>query len=136
VREVDEEMRHDLAKALYTAEKWDEAQTVFEELMEDYPENIEYRGRIGLLAARKGEREKALGISEELESIDRPYLFGEHMYMCARIASLLGEKEQAVVLLRDAFAQGLLYGAYLHNEMDFEPLRNYKPFQELLKPKG
>jgi serine/threonine protein kinase/tetratricopeptide (TPR) repeat protein len=134
--EVNEEMRHDLAKALYTAEKWDEAQTVFEELTEDYPENIEYQGRIGLLAARKGEREKALGISKELESIDRPYLFGEHMYMCARIASLLGEKEQAVVLLRDAFAQGLFYGAHLHNEMDFEPLCNYKPFQELLKPKG
>jgi len=136
IREVNEEMRHDLAKALYTAEKWDEAQSMFEELMEDYPENIEYQGRIGLLAARKDERDKALGISKELESIDRPYLYGEHTYMCARIASLLGEKEQAVILLRDAFAQGLLYGAYLHNEMDFEPLRNYKPFQELLKPKG
>jgi serine/threonine protein kinase/tetratricopeptide (TPR) repeat protein len=136
IKEVSEEMRHDLGRALYTAEKWDEAQAVFEELMEDYPENIAYPGRIGLLAARKGERDKAFGISKELESIDRPYLFGEHTYMRARIASLLGEKEQAVVLLRDAFAQGLLYGAYLHNEMDFEPLRNYKPFQELLKPKG
>jgi tetratricopeptide (TPR) repeat protein len=136
MKEVNEEMHHDLAKALYTAERWDEAQSAFDGLMEDYPENIEYRGRIGLLAARKGEREKALGISEELKSIDRPYLFGEHTYMRALIASLLGEKEQAVVLLRDAFAQGLLFGAYLHHEMDLEPLRNYKPFQELIRPKG
>jgi len=37
---------------------------------------------------------------------------------------------------QDAFAQGLKYGAYLHYEMDLEPIRNYKPFQELLKPKG
>ena len=136
IREVNEEMRHDLAKALYTAEKWDEAQAVFEELAESDPENIVFKGRLGVIAARKGEREKALGIFKELESIDRPYLFGEHMYMCARIASLLDEKEQAVVLLRDAFAQGFFYSAHLHHEMDFEPLRNFKPFQELLKPKG
>jgi tetratricopeptide (TPR) repeat protein len=136
MKEVNEAMHSDLATALYTAEKWDEAQAVFAELAEDDPENIEYKGRIGLLAARKGERDKALKIFKELESINRPYLFGEHTYMRARIASLLGEKEQAVVLLRDAFDQGLKYGVYLHYEMDLEALSNYKPFQELLKPKG
>jgi len=136
MKAVNEETRHELATALYTAERWDEAQAVFAELAEDDPENIEYKGRIGLLAARKGERDKALKIFKELENIDRPYLFGEHTYMCARIASLLGEKEQAVVLLSDAFAQGLKYGVYLHYEMDLEPIRNYKSFQELLKPKG
>ena len=88
------------------------------------------------MAARKGEREKAHAISEELENIDRPYLFGGHTYLRARIASLLGEKERAVLLLQDAFAQGLIYGSYLLHQMDFEPLRDYKPFQELLKPKG
>ena len=56
--------------------------------------------------------------------------------MRARIASLLGEKERAVMLLQEAIAQGLIYGSYLLQEMDFEPLRNYQPFQELLKPKG
>jgi serine/threonine-protein kinase len=136
MKEVNEEMHHDLARALYTAEKWEEAQAVFEELAEGDPENIEYQGRIGLLAARKGERDKALEIFRELESIDRPYLFGKHTYMCARIVSLLGEKDQAVALLENAFTQGLRYGPYLHREMDLEPLRNYKPFQELLKPKG
>jgi len=136
IKKPSERMRRDLAIALYTAERWEEAQAVFEELAEDDPENIGYKGRIGLLAARKGDRDKALDIFKDLESIDRPYLFGEHTYMCARIASLLGEKEQAVALLQNAFSQGLLYGAYLHREMDLEPLRNYKPFQELIKPKG
>jgi tetratricopeptide (TPR) repeat protein len=135
MRGVNEKMRHDLATALYTAEKWEEAESMFEELKQDYPENIQYQGRIGLLAARKGERTKALAIFEELESIERRYLFGEHTYMRARIASVLGEKERAVLLLQDAFVQGLVYGSYLRQEMDFEPLRSYKPFQELLKPK-
>ena len=133
---VNERMRQNIATALYTAERWDEAQTIYEELAESDPENIEYQGSIGLLAARKGERDKALNIAEELESINRPYLFGEHTYMNARIVSLLGEKEQAVALMRKAFSQGLKYGAYILYEMDFEPLRDYEPFQELLKPKG
>jgi tetratricopeptide (TPR) repeat protein len=136
MRGANENRRQRLARALYTAEKWDEAESMFKELKKDYPENILYQGMIGLLAARKGERGKALAISEELEAIDRPYLFGEHTYMRARIASLLGENEQAVLHLRDAFAQGLKYGSYLLQEMDFEHLRKYKPFQELLKPKG
>jgi serine/threonine protein kinase/tetratricopeptide (TPR) repeat protein len=136
MRGTNENRRQRLAGALYTAEKWDEAESMFEELKGDYPENIQYQGMIGLLAARRGEREKALAISEELEAIDRPFLFGEHTYMRARIASLLGENEQAVLLLRDAFAQGLKYGTPLLQEMDFEPIRDYKPFQELLKPKG
>jgi len=58
IREVNEEMRHDLAKALYTAEKWDEAQAVFEELAESDPENIVFKGRLGVIAARKGGRSR------------------------------------------------------------------------------
>jgi hypothetical protein len=41
-----------------------------------------------------------------------------------------------VSLLRDAFAQGVAHGAYLHADIDLEPLREYPPFQELLRPKG
>ena len=136
LQEATEEKRFDLATALYTAERWDEAQAIFEDLVKNNPDNIEYLGRIGLLAARKGGRDKARRVSEALASIDRPYVFGKHTYMCARIASLLGDKEQAMVFLQNAFAQGLVYGAYLYNEMDLESLRTYKPFQELLEPKG
>jgi tetratricopeptide (TPR) repeat protein len=136
MRGANENRHQRLAGALYAAEKWDEAESMFKELKKDDPENILYQGMIGLLAARRGEREKALAISEKLEAIDRPYLFGQHTYMRARIASLLGENEQAVLLLRDAFAQGLKYGTSLLQEIDFEPLRSYRPFQELLKPKG
>ncbi len=135
-REVTDEMRRGLAIAFYTAERWDEAEDIYNELAGNDPENLEYKGRIGLLAARKGNRDKAIQIFEELESINRPYLKGEHTYLCARMASILGDKEQAVLLLRNAFSQGLRYGAYLHHEMDFETLRDYQPFKDLLKPKG
>ncbi|MCK4557647.1 MAG: hypothetical protein KAU47_09025, partial [Candidatus Aminicenantes bacterium] len=73
-------------------------------------------------------------ISEGLTGVEQPYLYGDHTYSRACIASLLGEQEQAVELLREAFAQGRPYGAYLHRDMDLEPLREYPPFQELLWP--
>jgi len=74
-------------------------------------------------------------ISAELKNINRPYLFGNHTYWRACIAALLGESRQAVALLNEAFAQGQEFGVYIHSDMNLEPLRNYKPFQELLRLK-
>jgi serine/threonine protein kinase/predicted Zn-dependent protease len=127
--------RSDLALALYIAEQWEKAKALFKELAEENPDNIEYKGFLGRLAARRDDREKALKISEELKQIKRPYVFGYHTYCRACIASLLGEREQAIDLLREAFAQGYAHGVYLHRDMDLEALREYPPFQELLWPK-
>jgi hypothetical protein len=63
-------------------------------------------------------------------------LFGSHTYWRACIAAHLGDKQKAVKLLKEAFNQGQNYGVYLHNDMELEPLRDYPPFQELIKPKG
>jgi hypothetical protein len=41
-----------------------------------------------------------------------------------------------VQLLRDAFAQGLPFDLRFHGDVNLEPLRDYPPFQELLRPKG
>jgi serine/threonine protein kinase/tetratricopeptide (TPR) repeat protein len=129
-----EKHRSSLAYAHYVAEQWENAQKLFKELSEEYPDHVEYKGFLGRLAARMGNKKEALQLSEELTGIDQPYLFGVHTYSRACIASLLGEQEQAVELLRDAFTQGRPFGAYLHRDMDLEPLRDYPPFQELLWP--
>jgi len=129
-----EKHRSSLAHAHYVAEQWEKAQNLFKELSEEYPDHVEYKGFLGRLAARMGNKKEALQLSEKLAGMDQPYLFGVHTYSRACIASLLGEQEQAVELLRDAFTQGRPFGAYLHRDMDLEPLRDYPPFQELLWP--
>ncbi len=54
----------------------------------------------------------------------------------ARIAAVLEDRDDAMDLLRRAIDQGV-YDAYgLHRDIDFESLRDYPPFQELLRPKG
>jgi tetratricopeptide (TPR) repeat protein len=135
-QEITETLRSDYARALYGAERWKEAQDEFKALAEQYPDSIGYKGYLGTLAARIGDKATAQQISEELKNIDRPYIMGEHTYWRACIASLLGEQEQAVALLREALSQGQSYGIGLLRDMDFESLRDYKPFKDLLKPKG
>jgi serine/threonine protein kinase/tetratricopeptide (TPR) repeat protein len=133
---VTEKHRFDLAEFLYLAEQWDESEKIFKDLSRKKPDKINYKGYLGVLAARKGNLKEARKISDELKKMSRPYLFGQHTYWCARIASLLGEKQRAVELLRESFAQGKNYGTYLHQVIDFEPIKDYPPFKELMRPKG
>jgi tetratricopeptide (TPR) repeat protein len=140
-----EDTRSGLGDALYQAERWEEAQTIFAALAAEHPGNIFYKGRLGTLAARRGDRVGAQRIAEELRRLETPYLYGNHTSRAARIIALLGDKEGAVALLREAVAQGAgngdmpdIYGygfSYSH-WMDLESLRGYSPFEELIKPKG
>jgi len=131
-----ESYRISLANALYLARRWEEAGNIFETLAAAYPDNIDYQGILGALAARRGDRARAMKIFEELSKIDRPYLFGGHTYRRACIAALLGDKERAVALLRESFSQGRDYGVDLHRDIDLESLWDYSPFKEILRPKG
>jgi tetratricopeptide (TPR) repeat protein len=122
--------------ALRFAEQWDEAYAVCRRLTERTPQDCDRRGILGGLAARRGNREEALRISDELRRATAPYLFGANTYRRACIAALLGDKEAAVQLLRESFAEGVPYGVRPHREIDLEPLHGYAPFEEMLKPRG
>jgi tetratricopeptide (TPR) repeat protein/TolB-like protein len=157
-----EPYRPALALALYVAERWEEARPIYRELAELHPPSsgypgppgtqmvggatrvrnrlrsgaIDYLGVLGAIAARRGERSEAQRISDQLGRIDLPYTFGQPTYWRACIASLLGDRQRGVDLLRDAIAQGDSYNVDLHSDPDLEPLRGYPPFVELLRPKG
>ena len=73
--------------------------------------------------------------SSTLAELKRPYLFGRHSMWRARIRALLDEREVAVGLVREALSHGYPHTHRLHAELDFEALRDYPPFQELLRPK-
>jgi tetratricopeptide (TPR) repeat protein len=139
-----EDTRSGLGDALYQAERWEEARAVFATLATEHPDNIFYKGRLGTLAARRGDRATALRIAEELRRLETPYLYGNHTSRSARIIALLGDKEGAVALLREAVAQGAGdgdvpdmygYGFVFRHSMDLEPLHGFPPFEDLIKPK-
>jgi serine/threonine-protein kinase len=131
--------RYEHAQALYVSEQWDKSEVLFRALGSDEPENVNYMGYLGLLAARRGDNDEAFKISNELRHLNKPRLFGINKYFCARIASILGEHQQAIDLFRDAITEGhpshSEHAINLHREMDFEPLRDYPEFQSFLQPK-
>jgi len=127
---------YNLAQTLYWDGQWDESRGVFLQLSGEDPDDLDYRGYLGVVSARLNDLEAASRISNEMAMVDGPYLWGRNTLWRARIEALLGHREQAVELLRRAFNEGRTYGIWLHRDTDLESLRDYPPFQELIRPKG
>ncbi len=125
-----------LAGLLYDAERWREADEIMREVAPGRPDDLDVMGFLGTVAARLGNHDEARVALEELRQMDRPYLYGENTFWAADIASLLGDRELAVKLLRQAFAEGFDDPMALHQDIDLEPLHGYRPFEELRQLKG
>jgi tetratricopeptide (TPR) repeat protein/tRNA A-37 threonylcarbamoyl transferase component Bud32 len=126
------------AVALYVADRCDEAYSVAMPLLHEFPDDVVYRGFVGLLAACRGDQDTALTMSRWLASLDRPYLHGLNTMWRSAIAAALGDGENATALWRRATAEGdfalILVGDF--RWIAFEPIRDYEPWQEVISPEG
>lgn len=131
------EYRYTLARSLELLGQYHQALSLIEGLAAEDPSNVHYQGMIGVLAARRGDRGAAERIDRMLAAVSRPYINGFHTYYRAQIAAVLGDRNRAVELLRDAIAHGAVDPwDHLHSEPAFAALRGYPPFEEVLRPKG
>jgi len=121
---------------LHQRERWDEAAAVFAALAADSAYLVNALGFQGTIAARQGDVASARRLARDLAELQLPRLNGTNTYWRACVAALLGEKDEAVALLQRAFSEGLGYGTWIHRDIDLESLRDYPPFQELMRPKG
>ena len=131
--------RRALAAVLLRVGRLDEAQVLFEGLVEDDGHDLRfgprYLAQLGIVAARRGDRVEAYRLSRLLE-VEDPLLNlipSESAYARAVIAAALGERERAMALLRQS---GAPLRSGLHGDPLVEPLWDYPPFQELLRPRG
>ena len=125
-----------LADSLYEMDKWQEAQLIYQSLQEEDPENdIKSLGRLGLIAARLGDRKEAESISEFLKTSPWSYPRGYHTSYRARIAAVSGDKEEADRLLKEAVSQGYPYSS-IYEISDFAILKDYPPYIDFIEPKG
>jgi tetratricopeptide (TPR) repeat protein len=120
--------------ALYDAGLWSEARADYQRLAASDTANLEARIGLGTLAARRGDQREVAHIERWLKA--RPWTHGKATYARARIAALLGNRDDAVALLRQSFELGLSGRQYIHLDPDFESLRGYPPYQELMRVKG
>jgi serine/threonine protein kinase len=127
--------RYAIANIMYYLEEWEEARAIYQRLYEESHNSITSLGCLGVAIARLGDTVKAKRISEELKNIDRPYLNGSNTRWRSEIAAILGDKEQALKLIRDALSEGQSYRILIWN-INYESLEDYQPFIELKEPKG
>jgi len=131
-----------LATSFMLVGQLDAARTMYEAIFEGRPDNdLTKLAFFAHLAAREGRPEEVLRISRLADSVPRPQEGPDkqaNSYWRTRIAVALGDRERAVTLLREFLVGprgGEIY-PILHMEFDLEPLWDYPPFQELIRPKG
>lgn len=119
------------------AERWKEAYSIYSTLVGEEPDDLSGRGSMGVAAARVGQIAVARRCEVFLAQVNRPYLLGEHQYQRARVLAALGEGDGAVAALTLAYGQGLSWSTLgIHRDIAFDPIRDYPPFKEFIKPKG
>jgi tetratricopeptide (TPR) repeat protein len=99
------------------------------------PQRLAY---LGIGAASKGDRSTAAQTSDRLQELgelpENPRFFAT--YYRSGIAAHLGDREEALSLLRRSISEGMPYGMNFHAGRVIEPLRDDPEFQELMRPKG
>lgn len=125
-----------LAQALYGAGRWEEALEAANGLLRDSPDDLAALGLVGASGARLGDFSLASGVMDRLSATPRRNAPGEHLYLMACIAAVMGREDEAVDLLYRAYGAGLHHSLRLHSDMDLESLRGREDFQALVKPKG
>jgi serine/threonine-protein kinase len=125
-----------VGRALYLRERWAQARALFDSLRRAQPENLDYLGSLGATYARLGDRERAAAVDSQLALANQQYMRGFNTAWRAHIAAVLGDRDLAVRLLRQAVAAGIPVGIELHAEMDFEALLDYPPFQAFIRAEG
>jgi TolB-like protein len=124
-----------VGRAFQLAGQLTDARAVFEHLVIADSARLEYRGALGVIAARLGDRGGAERIIAEIAALRGPYLFADPLRWEDRIAAQLGERDRAVSLLRDEDRQGLGRARLIDGDPDLAVLRGYAAFERLISPK-
>jgi tetratricopeptide (TPR) repeat protein/predicted Ser/Thr protein kinase len=125
--------RATVAKALYCAERWDRARVAYQRLASEdsseTPRGMDFRTRLGALAARRGD-------SAEVARIDRWFAARDSLprasYGRAVLAGFRGDRVRALALFQFAWERREPGFGEAHTDPLLEPLRDYPPFLALL----
>jgi DNA-binding SARP family transcriptional activator len=125
--------RQELAFILLAMGRSAEAEAIFRDLALEDPDHVAVLGALGVLAAQRGDTVGAERISDRLATLRRPYHVGDQLLWRACVAAHAGDLPGALALLREAAGRGARFD---HTSICLDPLRDYPPFQEFVRPQG
>jgi hypothetical protein len=122
------------ARALFLAGRHSEAQDVLDALVDEFPDGPHsIRATRAFVAGIRGDTAQALSDAAWFQDLGlQPF---ETIAFRVAIAAGLGDAEGAMRLLRKANMHWSFFG-YDQTDMLYEPLRDYPPWREFLRPKG
>jgi tetratricopeptide (TPR) repeat protein/TolB-like protein len=120
-----------LFSSFYYTGRWEEARAGYEHLLAQDSASVKAHAALGALAVRRGDQVEAARMDTWLAQRQNPGA----SYARARLAALRGDRDEAVSLVRQALHRGLRGVMFLHLDPDFESLRDYPPYRELIRPK-
>jgi tetratricopeptide (TPR) repeat protein len=125
-----------LADCLMVAGRIEEAWEIFARLCE--PDNPDGPWvHFAIASARLGDVEFVWQMIDNLERHEEEQGEpGATAFDRAVLLAELGEREEALRLLKEAIASGFSEYMWLHNQLMFEPLREDPEFQGIVRPKG
>jgi tetratricopeptide (TPR) repeat protein len=132
-----------VAQLTYVTGQYDKARPLYAELLKSDslvlgPDSLtaELIAAEGLIDARLGDSLGARRVVERFLGDQTPWLRGGRLHWAALIEAVLGHKEEAVNLLRDALNHGERISWWHAHNPDWATLNGYPPFEELLRPKS
>jgi tetratricopeptide (TPR) repeat protein len=132
--------RHNYGRALYLAGRLDDAQDVYDALVEETPDFLARRATRALIAASRGDTGQALRDLEWFEALEPDEgQVGPALYFRGLAKAALGDRERAMQLIRESYDQTREYDLYdwmRRVSINVDPLRDYPPYQEFMRPKG
>ncbi len=89
-------------------------------------------GYLGVAAARRGDASEARQVIDSIAAVDRRWDRGETAFWCAAIRGELGERNEAVALLRRAHREGQRMASWHYHDA-LSALRDSSAFHELIQ---
>jgi hypothetical protein len=121
-----------LFTAHYYAGRWEGARAAYARRISEDSSDVKAHAALAALAVRRGDPTE---LEQQRKWLARHDDHGLARLGLARVAALQGRREEAVALLARALQRGL-ERHFVHIDPDFESLRGYPPYQELMRPKG
>ena len=124
-----------LARAYYTLNELDKAQTLYQALLKKDPANLLCNAELGVIFARQGNRAQAEMIIQKLETLKEPYGYGAVPYAQGRIAANLGDRGRALKLLSQSLDEGRQFrgSVSFNQDPDLLMLKDDPEYQKLLR---
>ena len=122
-------------RALMAAGRLNEAHQSLEAIVEDRPNYVAALRELGRVHALEGREGQAREIMARLAPLEVHSVSGQARPIGqAEIAANLGELDEAVGLLRQAFTNGSYHSTFYHYSRALAPLRGYEPYDRLVAP--